>query len=72
MARRPEARYASILDMKRDLEAPDTVTPTGRDKALVTPSLWKVRWRRIQPFVWGILIFLALMGICIAISRQKK
>jgi len=72
MARRPEARYASILEMKRDLEAPNTVTPTGRDKALVMPSLWKVRWRRIQPFVWGILIFLVLMGMCVLIARQKK
>jgi serine/threonine-protein kinase len=72
MARRPEERYASILEMKRDLQAPETVTPTGRDKALVAPSLWRIQWRRMRAFVWGILIFLVLMGICILIARQKK
>jgi serine/threonine protein kinase len=72
MARNPDARYSSIKEMKRDLEAPDTVVPTGRDLVLEVPSVWKIRWRRIRPFVWAFVIFAGVMGICILISRRSK
>ncbi|HLY11706.1 MAG TPA: serine/threonine-protein kinase [Planctomycetota bacterium] len=72
MARNPEKRYASILEMKRDLQAPEAVVPTGRDKLLVAPSMWKVRWRRIRPFAWGIVIFILLMAACTVIARLIK
>ena len=69
MARRPEGRYASISEMKKDLQAPEAVTPTGRDKLLVPPSPWKLRWRRVRPFVWAMAIILALMLGCALIAR---
>ncbi len=72
MARDPKARYASIQDMKRDLQSPETVVPTGRDKLLVAPSAWKVRWRRIRPFAWGIMVFVLLMFVCYGIARLVK
>jgi serine/threonine protein kinase len=70
MARDPQARYASILEMKKDLETPEAVVPTGRDKVLVVPSAWKVQWRRMRAFVWGIVIFILLMVVCVVISRR--
>jgi serine/threonine-protein kinase len=70
MARRPEARYASIQDMKRELRSPEAVVPTGRAEALIAPSPWKIRWRRVRPFVWAMVILLALMGVCVLIARR--
>ncbi len=71
MARRPEARYATIREMKRELQTPEVVVPTGRAQALVAPNPWKIRWRRVRPFVWAMLVLLALMGICVAIARRR-
>jgi serine/threonine-protein kinase len=71
MARKPEARYASISEMKKDLQAPEAVTPTGRARALVPPSVWKLRWRRVQPFFWAMLIFAGLMIVCYLIARKR-
>jgi serine/threonine protein kinase len=72
MARSPEDRYSSIKEMKRDLEAPETVVPTGRDKTLEVPSASKIRWRRIRPYVWAFVIFAGLMVLCMLISRWTK
>ena len=38
MARNPQDRYATALDMKQDLDNPSAVTVTGRAERLVTPS----------------------------------
>jgi serine/threonine protein kinase len=72
MARRPEARYASIQDLKRDLQSPELVIPTGRAENLVPPSAWKLRWRRLRPVVWAIVILIVLMEICQINSRFMK
>ena len=69
MARDPQARYASVQEMIRDLQAPNTVVPTGRAQQLVAPDPMKIQWRRVRPFVWAMIIFLALMGVCYVISR---
>jgi len=71
MARRPEARYTSIMEMIKDLQAPELVVPTGRAQALVAPSPWKIRWRRVRPFVWALLALLAMMGVCVLIARRR-
>jgi serine/threonine-protein kinase len=38
MARHPQDRYATALDMKQELDHPETVRLTGRADRLVTPS----------------------------------
>jgi serine/threonine-protein kinase len=69
MARDPQARYPSVQEMIRDLQSPGTVVPTGRDKRLVPPDPRKIQWRRVRPFVWAMIIFVALMGVCYVVSR---
>lgn len=71
MARQPEQRYPSVQELIRDLKAPELVTPTGREKLLVPPDPRKIEWRRNRHFVWALLVFIALMGICYAIARLR-
>jgi len=72
MARRPEARYATIQDLKRDLQSPELVVLTGRAEALLPPSPWKLRWRRFRPFAWAAVILIVLMEVCRIIARFMK
>jgi len=72
MARRPEARYATIQDLKRDLQSPELVILTGRAEALLPPSPWKLRWRRFRPVAWAAVILIVLMEVCRIIARFMK
>lgn len=56
MARNPQERYASALQMKMELDHPETVQLTGRCDRLVVPN----------PLTGNVRRFL-LVGICIAI-----
>jgi serine/threonine protein kinase len=64
MARNPQDRYQTALDMKTDLDHPDQVHVTGRAQRLEAPAIWKSRWRGIRVAVFAVaipvLIFLAI------------
>jgi serine/threonine protein kinase len=68
LARDPDSRYASMADFRRDLETPDQVIPTGRAGRLQAPTAWRIKWRRIQDFVWTILLFLGFTGVMILLA----
>lgn len=48
MERDPVDRYASAAEMKAELDAPATVTLTGRHARLQAPVQWKSRWRSVR------------------------
>ena len=56
MARNPQERYQTALEMKHDLDHPDQVHVTGRAERLETPAAWKGRWRGMRLVVLGVLI----------------
>ena len=66
MARNPQDRYQTALEMKNDLDHPAQVHITGRASRLEAPAAWKSRWRRMRlvilavgiPLLIAILIFL--------------
>jgi serine/threonine-protein kinase len=57
----PERRYARMSEFRRDLEAPEKVTVTGRAERLVPPAPWKILWRRMRHFVLTLLIFVIII-----------
>jgi len=57
----PDRRYARMSDFRRDLEAPEAVSVTGRAGRLVPPPAWKILWRRVRHFVLTLLIFLIVI-----------
>jgi serine/threonine-protein kinase len=65
MARNPQDRYASALEMKADLDNPSAVQVTGRADRLVMPSLASTSWRKfsiiVLPMLLVIIIFLAML-----------
>src|SRR5208282_5742087 len=44
----PADRYPSAAAMKAELDAPETVTVTGRSERLRPPALWRTRWRTVR------------------------
>lgn len=56
MARNPQDRYQTALDMKNDLDHPDQVHVTGRAQRLEAPAMWKSRWRGIRVAVFAVVI----------------
>jgi serine/threonine-protein kinase len=65
MARPPQDRYATALDMKQELDHPETVRLTGRADRLVTPSPVSGNLRRYRlvaiSIAIPIIIFLAAL-----------
>lgn len=64
MARLPQERYATALDMKQDLDHPDAVQVTGRADRLVTPSPASANWQRYRL----VLISMAIPILVFAIT----
>jgi hypothetical protein len=60
MARSPQERYHTVLEMKQDLDHPDQVHVTGRASRLEAPAPWKGRWRGIRIAVLAVAIPLAV------------
>jgi hypothetical protein len=63
MERDYHLRYASAQDLLKDLQAPQTVVPSGREARLVAPDPWKIRWRRIRVTVWTLLVVLSAVAL---------
>jgi serine/threonine-protein kinase len=65
MERDPCERYQSASEMKRDLENPEAVSPTGRASGLEVPRPWRIVWRRSIEFVWTLI---GMIGFITALS----
>jgi len=63
MARNPQDRYQTALDMKHDLDHPDEVQVTGRAQRLEAPAAWKSRWRSMRLTVLAVVIPVAVFLI---------
>jgi serine/threonine-protein kinase len=63
MARNPQDRYQTALEMKNDLDHPEQVHVTGRASRLEAPAVWKSRWRgmRLGVLAVGIPLLIALI-----------
>jgi serine/threonine-protein kinase len=70
MERDPSDRFSRAADMKRELEAPETVELTGRKDRLQPLSQWRMRWRSMRVAVWTMLITLAICGSALFIYRR--
>jgi len=66
LARRPEDRYASMADFRKDLEAPEAVVASARAQRLQPMAPWRLRWLRARSFVWALLIILGTLGLLVA------
>ena len=56
MARNPQDRYQTALEMKHDLDHSDQVHVTGRAERLEAPAAWKGRWRGMRLVVLAVLV----------------
>ena len=56
MARNPQDRYATAMEMKNDLDHPEQVHVTGRASRLQAPAAWKGRWRGMRLVVLAVAI----------------
>ena len=63
MARNPQDRYQTALEMKNDLDHPDQVQVTGRAQRLQAPAAWKSRWRSMRLTVLAVAIPVAIFLI---------
>jgi hypothetical protein len=65
MARNPQDRYASALEMKQDLDHPEIVKLTGRSERLVVPNPISGNLQRYRlvliAVVIPIIVFLAFL-----------
>jgi serine/threonine protein kinase len=66
MARSPQDRYQTALEMKNDLDHPDKVHVTGRASRLEAPAPWKSRWRRMRVAVLAVGIPVLIFAIVVA------
>jgi serine/threonine-protein kinase len=72
MERDPANRYRSAAAMRAELEAPDTVTLTGRHERLQPPSAWKIRMRLLPLVLLAVLIPLGAISFVVwAMLRQR-
>ena len=70
MARHPQERYATALDMKQDLDHPETVELTGRCDRLVTPNPVTGNIRRYR--LLAICILIPIVAFAIAWFATHK
>ena len=56
MARNPQDRYQTALEMKHDLDHPEEVHLTGRASRLQAPAAWKSRWRAARVIVLAMAV----------------
>jgi serine/threonine protein kinase len=72
MERDPANRYPTAAAMRAELEAPETVTLTGRHERLQPPSLWKVRMRALPLVLLAVLIPLSAVALVVwALLRHR-
>jgi serine/threonine-protein kinase len=68
MERDPEKRHPTVAALKAELEAPQSVTLTGRCDRLKASTVWKRRWRKVRfvalwvlvPVIVQVLLFLLI------------
>jgi serine/threonine-protein kinase len=65
LERDPDNRYASAAALRSELEAPETVTLTGRHERLQPPALWKLRLRGLAFAALAVLIPVCAVGLII-------
>jgi hypothetical protein len=70
LERDPDRRYARMSEFRKDLEAPEKVSVTGRANRLTPPSVWRIRWRRVRQFVLT-LLFLLILLFLVALAVLK-
>ena len=72
MEREPSARYASVAELKSDLEAPEMVPVTGRAERLEAPKQWNTRWRMFRlPILAAVVpILVALLFLLFLLLRH--
>lgn len=63
MARNPNDRYQTAMEMKADVDHPEQVHVTGRASRLEAPAQWKSRWRRARILVLAVGIPLLILLI---------
>ena len=65
LERDPDDRYPSAAALRSELEAPETVTLTGRHERLRPPALWKIRLRGLAFAAVAFLIPAAVVGLIV-------
>ncbi len=70
MERNPEDRYPSAAAMKAELDAPETVTLTGRHERLQPPVVWRTKWRLVRVTVIAILIPVVIFGLMFLLAYR--
>jgi Protein kinase domain len=63
MERNPDERYQSANAMKVELDAPETVTVTGRHERLQSPAPAESRWQHLRPLILSLLLPLIIVGL---------
>jgi serine/threonine protein kinase len=70
LARNPADRYANAAAMKSDLDAPESVTITGRAAGLKAPQQWRVRAQAVLPLILALAIPVILLVMFVLIFRK--
>jgi serine/threonine protein phosphatase PrpC len=71
MERDPFKRYASAVEMKAELDAPERVQMTGRHQRLRRPTSWKRKFRLVRMYViTAMLPVIAFLLLWLIFSRQ--
>jgi serine/threonine-protein kinase len=63
MARNPSERYQTAMEMKADLDHPESVHVTGRASRLEAPAEWKSHWRGMRIAILGVAIPVVVIAI---------
>ena len=70
MARNPVDRYASAREMKAELDAPQSVTVTGRAQRLQAPVKWRVKVLPMLPLLLCMAIPVLLLLAFLVVFRK--
>ena len=69
MEREPHKRYPSAAAMKAELDDPESVRITGRNRHLESPRVWKTRWQGSRLIVLSAALPLLLFGGALFFTR---
>lgn len=69
MEREPHRRYASALEMKKELDNPGSVEITGRHHHLRMPKLWKTQWHGMRTAVLSVAITIGVFLFALICSH---
>jgi serine/threonine-protein kinase len=71
MERDPFKRYHSAAEMKKELDAPETVHVTGRSQRLRRASSWKRKFRHVRMgLITGLIPIVMFLLLWLILSRQ--